>query len=223
MDQRIGFTRRRFFSLIAVGGAVVSVGFWFLDDLKTSLRPRFRSIKAYSKNEFQELLGLQLDRNSPLGSLRLEEARNLLALAEVLLPNDEVFDTNEGWVQEYIDFKANHEPGYLQEYRNGSRLLDQMTRNFTKNDIRFSQVSPLERDRLLREYFEWSGTLDKASFYIQIITNSGRMKAKFYWFVLKGMLVDYYSSPGGWSVVGYTNYPGVPGDPREYTRALGES
>lgn len=201
--------RRRFLKWMVVG-AVFSLASLYI------LKSRYRRITQI----FKDYLSPRLNTDSPRGRLKEDDVKNIIALAEVLILKDETLDADEIWVRNFVNNKTENEPGYLFEYQNGVRLLDRITRNLKGEHMKFHELPMDIRNILLHQNFGMDGSLDKIFFRLQFFTHLGKLKIYFWYFVIKELLYDFYSSPYGWAVVGYTSYPGVPGNPREYTEAL---
>jgi len=157
----------------------------------------------------------ELDRTAPTGRLSEDDMATIVALAMVLIPADQSPGADEGWVRTFVLHRTEHETGYLPEYRNGAQLLDQLAQADFGSRRRFSQLNDAQREHLLRQHFD-RGWLRLAAWTSY---EAERRAYRVWTLVIKDLLQGFYRSAMGWAVVGYTHYPGVPGDPREYTVA----
>lgn len=141
----------------------------------------------------------------------------VVALAETLVPADESPGAAPEWVREFVTGKTEGEPGYYLEYRNAVALLDELAGEGQRASRRFASLSPVEREECLRNYIGPHGWWRRAASRLLWDSESLRRRAHFRQFVVKELVVEFYLTADGWAVVGYSNYPGVPGDSREYT------
>jgi len=205
---KVWLTRRGFLQFVVIGGVA---GFLALYNLRRWFWSPGPLPKKYTNPK--------LDVHSPRGRLSEEELKNMIALGEVLIPPDETPGADEGWIRSYVNTKTENDPGYLREYQTATELLDQMAKELTMESKHFWELSTSSRDSLLIEHFSTNSLFRKILIRLHFIPLQGKSKLHLYNFVLRELIQDFYSSPAGWAVVGYTNYPGVPGNPREYTEA----
>lgn len=162
-------------------------------------------------------LHLHLDRRAATGRLTSDELNCIGALAETLVPEDETSGAGPSWVREFVDGRTSRVPGWLPEYRAAADLLDRYARELRPGVRRFADLAAGEREVVLQRHFDTDSLGDRVWFRLESASEEGVLKERCRQLVMKDLLVNFYGSPGGWAVIGYTNYPGVPGDPREYT------
>jgi Gluconate 2-dehydrogenase subunit 3 len=159
-------------------------------------------------------------RNSPRGSLRDDEFRNIAAFGEVLIPADDTPGVDEAWVRDYVDRQTTARAGWLEEYRSAASLLDRLASEAGQREP-FSTLPFSVRDSIVRQSFPGNGTFAQWVFQLSICTTPGRQKMRAWTLVARDLIDGFYGSPGGWAVIGYTNYPGTAAqDPRGYTQAV---
>lgn len=163
---------------------------------------------------------LSLDKGYPIGMLSEKEMGIILALSEVLVPQDVTPEPRYVFFRNHINYKTSNVRGYLKEYREGVRLLEEATGEIIGANKSFSKINMWEREKVL-ESILWRYHSDEVIRpFLEKIFVSERTLA-FREFVVKDILMAFYGSSAGWAIVGYSHYPGVPAaDPREYTRPL---
>ena len=95
-------------------------------------------------------------------------------------------------------------------------LLDQMAQDAVVAHLRFRELGLMERDALLVRHFGRRGRIHALRARLDIVTDAGRVKGRVWTFIIKELIAGFYSSAAGWAAVGYSHFPGNPGDPREY-------
>ena len=156
----------------------------------------------------------RLDRSTPMGRLSDEESGTIAALIAVLVQGDHPF------LLDHVARRTATEAGFLKEYRNAVRLLNQSARRVQGDAKRFEELNAVERDRALESIlWRYSGDDRWMILLEKLFVSKGRLN--FREFVVRDILKAFYRSGAGWRVVGYTKYPGIPAkDPLEYTRPL---
>ena len=171
------------------------------------------------------LINPRLDEDSPLGVLSEQEMKTMIALSEVLIPTVGRSEVNNEFISSYVNYKANNVKGYLKEYRNAVRLLEETSKRVIGNDRNFFELNLSERDKVLGSILWRYQAEEIVKRRLERIFISRRRQA-FRDFVVKDILVSFFrGSPiVGWAIVGYSHYPGVPAeDPRDYTRPIESS
>jgi hypothetical protein len=201
---------RRRFLIVFTGLAITGVALLFV------LRKRLYNLKKLIAH-----LRLQLDEDSPLGILSEEEMKTIVALSEVLIPTFGKSGTNDEFIRNYVNFKTNNVKGYLKEYRNGVKLLDETSKKVIGGDRKFYELNLSKRDKVLSSIL-WryrSGEIIKCRLERVLLP---KRKIEFRYFVVRDILkVSFQQTSAGWAIVGYSHYPGVPAaDPRDYTKPL---
>jgi hypothetical protein len=198
--------RRRFLRSLLLAPVVGTLAVWRFDPVGLTSRIR---------KPFQPRL-----RNSPRGSLRDDEFRNIAAFGEVLIPVDDTPGADEAWVRDYVDRQTTARAGWLEEYRSAANLLDRLASEAGQKEP-FSTLPFPVRDRIVSQNFPGNGTLAQWTFDLSICTAAGRQKMRAWTLVARDLIDGFYGSPGGWAVIGYTNYPGTAAqDPRGYTQPV---
>src|SRR3990172_4470859 len=82
----------------------------------------------------------RLDEDSPLGVLSEQEMKTMIALSEVLIPTVGRSEVNNEFISSYVNYKANNVKGYLKEYRNAVRLLEETSKRVIGNDRNFFEL-----------------------------------------------------------------------------------
>ena len=177
------------------------------------------------RNKFYNFRGLigrfinpRLDENSSLGTLSEEEMKMICALSEVLTPLVESSGTKNEFMRNYVNYKTSNVKGYLKEYINGVKLLKETSKKVVSRDRKFYELNLPERDNVLRSILWEYGSEDGVMRRLERIFIS-RRKLAFRDFVVSDIIVASVKEPHvGWSIVGYSHYPGVPAArPRDYT------
>ena len=197
--------RRRFVLTAALGAGAVSLLSW-----ATARSNAGRRV-------LQRDLHLQLNRRAATGRLTSDEMSGITALAETLIPEDSTPGAGPAWVREFVDGRTDRVPGWLPAYREAAALLDRYAREFRPGVGGFAALTTGEREAVVQQHFDTEGLPDRVWFRLGTASDDGVPKDRCRHLVMKDLLVGFYRSAAGWAVVGYTNYPGVPGDPREYT------
>ena len=196
-----GISRRRFLLGSAVGMAGLGVvGYSGLTVARDDLRPH-------------------LDPATGTGSLAASERETLVALSHVLVPS--AYRVNDDRIRAVVDEATNEVPGLLDEYRRGARVLDDLAdRRFAAP---FAALSIGARDQVLDSVFwrypaEYRGGMEdlrpKVLRRIERIRNGSEIR-RLRQLVMRDLLRRIYSA-GVPLVIGYSNLPGVPGNPRDY-------
>ena len=199
--------RRRTFLAVTIGGVVVSVA---------SGAKIFRvgtRIPQYRKP--------QLDDESPTGRLSAVEMTTAMALAEVLIPTDRKSEQIYDVLRSHVDGRTLADKGYLKEYRNAVALLDESAASASAADGKFSQLSVPQRQLILEDIL-WEYRADQPRVQqVEAIFSPARTLA-FRRFVVTDILEAFFRKlpAEAWAIVGYSHYPGVPADPRAYSRPL---
>jgi hypothetical protein len=180
------------------------------------LRDRLSALKKL----VARLINPQLDKDSPLGILSEEEMKTIIALSGILIPTAEKFGINEEFIRNHVNYKTNNVKGYLKEYRNAVRLLEEASKKVISGDREFYELNLSERDRVLESILWRYSSNEVIKSRLERILVSKRNMA-FRDFVVRDILAAFKGSPVGWFIVGYSHYPGVPStDPRDYTAPL---
>ena len=161
----------------------------------------------------------QFDPSTGTGSLESSEVDTLVALAHVLVPS--IYRVNDGLIRAVIDEATNEVPGLHDAYRRGARVLDDLAdRRFAAT---FVAISIADRDEILDSVFwrypaEYRGGMEdlrpKVLRRAERIRNSSELR-RLRQLVMRDLLRRLYSA-GVPLVIGYSNLPGVPGNPRDY-------
>ncbi len=161
-----------------------------------------------------------LDPSTGTGRLSEGERTTLHALAQVLVP-DEV-RVERFRILALLDRATETEPGLLAEYRSGADTLDVLAA--ARGLGAFAQLDLADRDRVLDAVF-WRYPADyqggrgdirsKVLRRLERVRNSTEVR-RLRQLVVRDLLRRMYVE-GIPLLIGYSNLPGVPGDPREYT------
>ncbi len=165
-------------------------------------------------------LAPRLDGAAPTGVLAADEMRTIVALGRVLIPDDETPGARATWVERYVNERTARHPGYLPEYKAAVALLDAAAAQVAPSRPRFHQLTLEQGGEVMEDLFGRRGSASRWWRRVERILPAGQRKQRCWSFVIEDLLSGFYSTPAGWAVVGYDNYPGVPGDPRAYTRPL---
>ena len=162
---------------------------------------------------------LKLDKTSPTGKLSTEEMTTILAAAEVLIPTEEKLDYLDDLIKSHVDRQTSHVKGYFKEYRNAAILLDETTSKVVPRGKRFSELSLSDRDKVVDSIL-WNYRADEALKHRLERILLPKKNLSFRRFVVRDILEAVFkkSPEAAAAIVGYPYYPGVPKDPRAYTR-----
>ena len=188
-------TRRRLLqiALVALGAMVILISWrpaWLAGALARRLRPR-------------------LDSSSPTGLLSAQEIQTVVAFAEIVVGGRALAPVERGHVQEHIGERTQATPGYLALYRSTSVLLDSLAGGSFWALDRAGRAGIVSRHDLgnadvrIREYL-WPFRRREQSVRALAVPD---------------LVAGFYASPAGWALVGYTVFPGRPGDLVRYTKA----
>ncbi len=164
----------------------------------------------------------ELQSDSDVGTLEPSEIATMFALAEVLVSPS--FRESRAQTELLIAEAASRVPGLAATYRAGARLLDDRMR--AHRATTFAQASLEERNDLL-EFMFWrfeAETGDALHDYRAKFTRRAERvrhseeERRLRELVVRDLLIRIHRRTA-WRVMGYQNYPGIPGDPREYTHA----
>lgn len=185
-----------------MAAALSGGGYSVLAFVRDDLRPRF-------------------DPAGPTGQLSNVEMGGIQALAEVLIPSR--LRVREGRVRREVDAATSQEPGVFTEYRNGLRLLDRYAE--TRSDRPFRELAPDAREEVLDDLLWRYDAEDDAGLDPETLTPLMLRRMERVWhrgavrrfrqLVIRDLLKRLYQA-GVPLLIGYTNLPGVPGDPRDY-------
>lgn len=153
------------------------------------------------------------------------DMRSMIALGEVLIARDLWTGTDR--IADMIR-NAIEERGVAHEYRNAADLLDRATSErfgpgtFAELpiDARREVVATLAPKFHGGRMSELSLYTSKARNLFEFLSRS-KDEWRFRELVVRDSIRRFYGSDIAWTLAGYTNYPGVPGDPRGYTRPGG--
>jgi len=199
-------TRRRF--LVGAGGLVAagSAGAYLA---RSRVRNRVRSV--------YEDLRPAYDRTAPPGILTGARFATILALSEVLVPPR--YHPGPGRVRSIVDDATTTVPGLLREYEDAARYLDELGERH-RSAPSFAELPGSERNALLaRSLWEYSAGPpgDRRNWVLMRLEpllvgrSAGRLRA----LVARDLIARLYIEAQP-LLVGYSNVPGVPGDPRAY-------
>lgn len=155
-----------------------------------------------------------LDRSSSTGSLSDKEHRKIYSLLQVLADSEECPEIP---CRKHVSLRTETQPGYLKEYRYGLSLLDKKCKEMYPGSefhtLTFKQRNTLLQ-KLLRPY-PYPDSESKLRRKTKVTSNNldiifGRItNRRFRDFVVRDLLLHYYTSAAGWSVVGYNKeFPG---------------
>jgi len=163
----------------------------------------------------------QLDQASQTGKLSIAEMTTIIALAEVLIPNSMNSERVSGELRSYVDERTLGENGYLKEYRRAAALLDKTADSVKAGEGKFADLQVAQRQRVLEKIL-WQYRADQTRMRQFEAIFAPTETLAFRKFVVKDILRAFFSRlpAEAWAIVGYSHYPGVPGDPRAYTRPL---
>ncbi len=195
-------SRRVVLKGLAGGGAILAGSLW------AARSPRVRGFVRGDSPEY-------LDRRSPTGTLSEGELTTVIALAEVLLPADESPGATADWVRSHVDARTNRAPGFLAAYREAAQLLDAWS--VVGGGTAFAALAPAAREAVLLRELGPEGPDSHGTAQLGLRSAQTVSKARVWQHVVQDLIVAFFRSPAGWAVVGYTNFPGVPGEPLAYT------
>ncbi len=201
---------RRKFLVLFVGLTVTGVAVLFV------LRVRLNALKKL----IVRLINPRLDKDYPSGILSDEEMKTIIALSGILMPTAEKSGVNEECIRNHVNHKTNNVKGYLKEYRNAVRLLEEASKKVIEGDRKFYELNLSERDKVLESILWRYRSNEVIKSRLERILVSKRNIA-FRDFVVMDILEAFKRSPVGWFIVGYSHYPGIPStDPRDYSAPL---
>ena len=160
-----------------------------------------------------------LDPSAPTGRLDDRRMATILALSEVLVPDR--FRVGSTRVRQVVDQGTEREPGLLGEYERGAVFLDGLSSQAFGDD--FHELSAERREALLDELL-WRYPAERGEGLDDLIPKVKRRiervwhredGRRFRQLVVRDLLRRVYLA-GVPLLIGYSNLPGVPGDPREY-------
>ena len=163
----------------------------------------------------------QLDEDSPTGKLSAVEMGTVMALAEVLVPTEKKSERLYDVLRSHVDSRTLADDGYFKEYRKAVRYLDETTASVATAGKKFAELPVSQRQRMLEEIL-WEYRADQARIkQVEAIFSPARTLA-FRNFVVKDLLEAFFRKlpDEAWAIVGYSHYPGLPADPRAYSRPL---
>ena len=186
--------RRALEILLAVLGVLVLLAWW---------RP------AWLAGAMARRLTPRLDRASPTGSLSPHETENIVAFADVVVTGRALGPEERGYVVEHVAEQTGRAPGYLSLYRATSSLLDSLAGQ------RFSGLDRPLREDLVARHDLGNPDVRVRELFWPFRRGAQRVRA----LAVPDLIAGYHASPAGWALVGYTVFPGRPGDLVRYTRA----
>ena len=181
----------------------------------------------YRRLIYRKYLRLRLDESADKGRLSPDQFQVIQALFDVIAPQPA---PSQAQLLEFVQWRTSRVEGYYSEYMAAVELLESYAqRRFGGN---YARLSLEARDHLLREILprhtllplqerlpiqqaEPPGFTGKIRTLFE--TLAYRSEARLKYFVFWDLLMFYWSSSAGWSVVGYASYPGIPAHPRAYT------
>lgn len=206
-DDRAGISRRGL--LIGVGLAGVGIG-----------------AAGFGAGPFlRDDWAPELDESAPTGILGEEEMATLLALVEVLIPPRHRAEPADSRI--VIDAATSSVAGVLDEYRRGARLLQEASQSSYGTRFESLPLGRRERvvDGMLWRYAAESPSGDLADQLIKVQRRLERLRydepsRRFRQLVVRDLLHRFYLDRAV-ALIGYSNIPGVAGDPRAYVNAPG--
>lgn len=198
--------KRRTFLALTAGGAAVSLAGGAKVFRLGSRIPEYRRPR--------------LDRKSPTGKLSPAEMATILSLAEILTPSESNSEKANKAIESHVHLRTTTQNGYLKEYRSAVLLLDETSRVQAGSSGKFAELSAPDRqrvvERILWKYRREQGRVRQVE---SIFSPAGHLA--FRSFVVQDMLEAFFRElpAEGWVIVGYSHYPGVPADPRAYSRS----
>lgn len=198
---RGGISRRAFIAgSVAAGAGAAALGYSGLVIARDDLRPEW-------------------DRSSPTGELEPREMATILALAEVLVPDR--LRSRPARVRQIVNEATRTQPGVLQEYRGGAMLMEELAHSAAGSP--FPDLSVADREGLLAGIL-WRYPADTGDSLDDLVARAKRRlerawhdgeRRRFRQLVVRDLLARLYEAAVP-TLIGYSNLPGVPGDPRAY-------
>lgn len=208
MNDLHGRLSRRQFLKYLLSGALITV-------------PVLAVIRMWLGNPLdilRQALDIKLDIRTPAGLLDSNELITVTHLAQVLIPEDSTPGASEEWVRQHVNHATESRPGYMEEYRSAAAFLNEVAAETQPSTPYFHLLSNEDVNNILTEMFRWrQQNYTTWRERIHQLSRSGRRQERLWHFVIQDILRNFYKSPDGWAVIGYDNYPGMPGDPRAYT------
>jgi hypothetical protein len=163
----------------------------------------------------------RLDKNYPTGKLSEMEMATAIGLAEVLIPTERKSEQTNNTLRSHIDARTANERGYLKEYRSAVVLLDDTIQDVLGAKRKFFELAMSDRQQILEAILWQHRGAQTRMQQIEAIFLPARNLA-FREFVVEDILEGFFRQipAEGWAIVGYSHYPGVPTDPRAYSRPL---
>ncbi len=164
-------------------------------------------------SRIKDILVPRLDETSSTGRLAEEEHVEIHALLQVLA-DDESCDLKS--CHNFVSSRTENQHGMLKEYRYAVTLLSKETRK-AFSDKRFSELSLADRDRVLGKILmryehpvnasKWRQRGRLTGEHLDVVF--GRFtQRRFRQFVVRDLLMHYYTGRRGWATVGYDEFPG---------------
>jgi hypothetical protein len=205
-SNQFRISKRTFLKLLAGGMAVGILSF-----------PPLLYLRNRIKVEFKKELSS--------GRLSAGELETIIALLEVLLPRKLYSDQEE--LTKLVNQATQSGDGVFDEYRAGAALLNHMV-DIHIGKFGFAKLSLKEREHILDpimwryDYIDGDGVVEKVwkfKFTFDRLLHS-EIEKRFRELVVRDLLQRFYGRADiAWQFVNYSNYPGVPGNSQEYTRA----
>ncbi|MEP6572052.1 MAG: hypothetical protein ABJD11_05125 [Gemmatimonadota bacterium] len=159
---------------------------------------------------------IELDEKAATGLLAPHEMSAIIGLAAVLIPSDQPFDPD--FFTRFVNRRTASAPGCLVAYRDAARLLLELGRKYQSPTVPFGDLPLHERSGILESLltpYAANNRLMKSTEPLFTSESKQRLRK----LVVHDLLDAWYRSAGGWAVVGYTHFPGVPAsDPLEYSK-----
>jgi hypothetical protein len=138
------------FLIVFVGFTIISIALLFV------LRDKLYDLRKL----IARLINPRLDEESPVGILSEEEVKTIVALSEVLIPTVKEPGVNNEFIINYVNYKTNNVKGYLKEYRNAVKLLEETSKKVIGDGRKFSELNLSEHDKVLGSIL-WSYRADE--------------------------------------------------------------
>jgi hypothetical protein len=164
-------------------------------------------------SQIRDVLIPRLDETAPTGTLSHEELVEIHALLQVLA-DDETCDFEA--CRQFVSRRTESQRGVLAEYRHALDLLSRTT-NKMFGSKKYSDLSLADGDRVLRKILMRYEHPVQSSMWRQRGRLTGEnldvvfgrfTHRRFRQFVVRDLLLHYYSGAAGWSTVGYEEFPG---------------
>jgi len=154
----------------------------------------------------------------PSGTPRFRIYPRLTAASLVVSPKP-VHSIDE--LREFVNWRTSTVEPYWREYKDAAALLD--SRAVSQFGRGFAALETKSKERILEEILK--GVLQRRTTFLgkTIDRVTRRSERRFEYFVVRDLIMFYWSAGAGWASVGYSLYPGVPGPPRAYTSAPGSA